>query len=157
MTLFHFLTYFIATPLGQPDVTAGVRIVFSIIPNIAMALSSMSIGQMEATGRGLNSSTVFEQISNYYIGVAMVSFFLNFIFQFLLGLYLDNVLPKQYGKRQHPCFMFQKSYWFGSAYVNADGDRERLLQGEEDSEINGHNQDFEAVPPNVRQLERTGD
>jgi len=94
---------------------------------------------------------------DYKIGVAFISFIGNIIIQFLLGLYFDNVLPREFGKRQHPCFMFQKSYWFGEVYNDGETGSERLLQDNEDSELNGSNLDFEIVPPNVRQLEKSGE
>lgn len=29
----------------------------------------------------------------------------------LLGLYLEQVLPKKIGRRRHPCFMFTCEFW----------------------------------------------
>lgn len=102
VTLFHFLTYFLVVPIAQPGVSRGVRTFFSFIPNIAMSLSSVVIGKLELSGRGLQFTTLFEVAFDYQIGVALISYIANFFVQFLLGLYLDNVLPKEYGKRQHP-------------------------------------------------------
>ena len=157
VTLFHFLTYFLVVPIGQNGVSRSVRTFFSIVPNIAMSLSCVAIGRLELAGTGLQFSTLFEVVFDFQMGVAFISYIGNFLVQFLLGLYLDNVLPKEYGKRQHPCFMFQKSYWFGANYNSDDGSSERLLPEDGDSELNGSNKDFELVPPTVRQLEKTGE
>ena len=118
VTLFHFLTYFLTIPIAQPAVDLSVRAFFSFIPNIAMGISCVAIGKLEISRGGLNYSTLWTEVYSYQVGIALISFIANFFIQFLLGLYLDNVLPKEFGKRQHPCFMFQRSYWFGSAYVD---------------------------------------
>ena len=36
----------------------------------------------------------------------MVLFFVGGVIFMLLGLYLDQVLPSEYGTHLHPCFMF---------------------------------------------------
>ncbi|CAI2386282.1 unnamed protein product [Moneuplotes crassus] len=156
-TLFHFMTYFIVLPLNQPEISDGVRIGFSIIPNVAMSLSMLTMCDLEQALFGLNGSTLFYSKSKFQVGIAFISFLINFIGLFLIGVYLDNVLPKQFGKRQHPCFMFKKSYWFGTTARSENEDKERLLAGEGDSEQNNNPENFEAVPPNVRQFEKSGE
>ena len=37
--------------------------------------------------------------------------FIDCIWILLLGLYLDQVLPKEFGRRRHPCFMFTSEFW----------------------------------------------
>jgi ATP-binding cassette subfamily A (ABC1) protein 3 len=40
-------------------------------------------------------------------------FLVGFLVFLLLGLYLDQVLPKEFGQRRHPCFMFMPSTYTG--------------------------------------------
>ncbi|CAI2386299.1 unnamed protein product [Moneuplotes crassus] len=156
VTLLHFIPYFIFIPIKEPEVSDGVRLGLSIIPTVAMAISSQTIFDLEQSIAGLTGSTLFSSVSKFPVGIAIVSFLINIFGQFLLGLYLDNVLPKQFGKRQHPCFMFKKSYWFGAPVAAESGTNQRLLD-EEDPEQNNDSENFEVAPPNVRQLEKSGE
>jgi len=66
-------------------------------------------GGYEATGVGLNSSTVHQAFDNYVFALGLWMLFVGFSVFTLLGLYLDQVLPKEFGHRLHPCFCFKKS------------------------------------------------
>ncbi|CAI2381272.1 unnamed protein product [Moneuplotes crassus] len=157
VTIFHFLTYFFVIPLDQPGVQDQTKIVFSAIPNIAMTLAAGALGDLETAGLGLTKSTIFNNTGHFKIGVSLISFGVNFLVQLLLGLYLDNVLPKEFGKRQHPCFMFKKSFWFGAEYKDGNGLEAYLLQEEHEDFDQNEDNICEQVPPNVKQLEATGD
>jgi ATP-binding cassette subfamily A (ABC1) protein 3 len=154
-TLIHFLTYFMNLPIAGEDISITVKGAFSFIPNIAMSLATQSMARLESGGQGLRSSTLNEESMGYQVSIAFSWWIIMFFVQLFLALYLDNVLPKEFGKTQHPCFMFTKEYWFG---VNRgkDAGHEKLLE-EVDEELDGTNRDFEGVPPNIRNQETTGD
>ena len=42
----------------------------------------------------------------------------NCIWLVFLGLYLEQVMPKTFGRRAHPCFCFKASFWGCSARKN---------------------------------------
>ena len=41
--------------------------------------------------------------------------FFDFVLFFFLGLYMDKVIPSDYGQRLNPCFLCMPSYWCGSS------------------------------------------
>jgi ATP-binding cassette subfamily A (ABC1) protein 3 len=154
-TLIHFLTYFMDLPIAGEDISLTVKGAFSFIPNIAMSLATQSMARLESGGEGLRSSTLNEESLGYRVSIAFSWWIIMFFVQLFLALYLDNVLPKEFGKTQHPCFMFTKEYWFGVNRGKGTG-HEKLLE-EADEELDGTNRDFEGVPPNIRNQEATGD
>lgn len=67
----------------------------------------------EATGVGLTSTTAHEEYDNYKFSAGLWMLFFGLAFFLLLGLYLDSVLPKEFGSKLHPCFCFKKSSYDG--------------------------------------------
>jgi len=65
----------------------------------------------ESTGVGIDSSTAAALFENYDFNTALSMLAVSFLFFFLLGLYLDRVIPSTYGKPQNPCFCFLPSFW----------------------------------------------
>ena len=61
------------------------------------------------SGLGLNSSNVGVQYQKMTFNQCLWMFLVGGIGWVLLGLYLEAVLPKEYGKKRHPCFMFMPS------------------------------------------------
>ena len=63
----------------------------------------------EGSGVGINKITAAEDSGNYVFNEGLLMMSLGGILFFILGLYLDQVLPKEYGGRKGCCFMFQPS------------------------------------------------
>lgn len=111
---------------------------------------------LESVGDGVKASTLNTTINNYEVWIAFRAWIIMFFVLTLLALYLDNVLPKEYGIRQPFYFFLTPKWWCGestNAQDNNDG-QERLIQ-EDDSESVGSHRDFEAIPPTLRELEKT--
>jgi ATP-binding cassette subfamily A (ABC1) protein 3 len=155
-TLLHFLTYFMVIPIADPGVAIEVKGAFSFVPNMAMAMATQTIARLEADGIGLTGSSLNTEREGYQVGIAFAWWIIMFFVLLLLALYFDNVLPKEFGKRQHPCFMFSKQYWVGGNNLERRDGHEKLLE-EDDEELDGSNRDFEKVPPNFRQQEKSGE
>lgn len=156
-TLVHFLTFFMGVPVMDDSVSTTAKGIASFIPNIAMSLAVNTLTGLESNGNGINATSLNETLGNYKVGIAFITWSIMFFVQGLLALYLDNVLPKEFGKRQPLLFFISKEYWFGSSSQVNDENKRLLDEGDEDVELNGGSRDFEAVPPNIRQLEKEGD
>ena len=72
---------------------------------------SIQFATYESTGIGLDSSTANLLYDGYSFNSAIYMLVLDFIIFFLLGLYLDKVIPSQYGQYLKPFFCCSKSYW----------------------------------------------
>ena len=65
----------------------------------------------EGTGVGLNASTVAVTYNEYSFNTAIAMLLLDFFIFFLLGLYMDKVIPSDFGQRLSPCFLCMPSYY----------------------------------------------
>jgi hypothetical protein len=53
--------------------------------------------------------TAHEVYGDYTFDTGLWMFMIGFFLFLFLGLYLDQILPKEFGQRKHPCFMFMPS------------------------------------------------
>ena len=85
----------------------------------------------ETTGVGLNASTVSVTYNEYSFNTALAMLLLDFAIFFVLGLYMDKVIPSDFGQRLSPCFLCTPSYYKccrSSNRGNQDGQRVNLLE-----------------------------
>ena len=91
-----------------------MKILASIFPTVGIELGANSMGVFENSGIGLtwdNYGSVYKNYSTAnFLNMCTLSFFLFT----LLGLYLDKVLPSQFGVRLPPYFFLLPSYWLSS-------------------------------------------
>lgn len=97
--LVQYILSFVATNSDSPSI--GVNSAISIIPHAAFVLAFQSMVYAESFQF---KATFSENINNYVIGYALVSFILNIIFYMLLAWYLDQVFPNDFGAKRHPLF-----------------------------------------------------
>ena len=96
-TMVHFFTYILGTIFVQPGITRTVKGIFSLIPNIGMTLAGNFICALESETVGVNATTITDDVSDYSLWIAYVCWLVDFFALFALALFLDKVLPKQYG------------------------------------------------------------
>ena len=120
----------------------------------------------EGTGVGLNSSTADIIYYNYSFDTALWMLFADFVIFTALGLYLDLVIPSDFGQRLSPCFLCTPSYYRCCRrsrrrdQVGDQGDREALLDADYDDEFERAqmpNENYESPPQMCKQLEQRGD
>lgn len=97
-TLFSFITYELRALVAKSSTPAAAQYMASIFPNIAMArMSKMLFFFNYNTRDGLSIKTASADYEGYSFngGIAMLCF--NVVFWMLLGFYLDQVVPSEYG------------------------------------------------------------
>ena len=67
-------------------------------------------GSLEGSGIGLKYSNATMEIYNYTYVRGLYMMILSFFLFTLLGLYLDKVLPRQFGERRSLCFCLSKRF-----------------------------------------------
>ena len=65
----------------------------------------------EGTGVGLNSSTANVMYDNYSFSSSLYMLVIDFAIFFFVGLYLDKVVPMDYGQRMSPWYICTPSYY----------------------------------------------
>uniref|UniRef100_A0A672M612 Cholesterol transporter ABCA5 n=1 Tax=Sinocyclocheilus grahami TaxID=75366 RepID=A0A672M612_SINGR len=111
--------------------------------------SAFSIGIAQVTHFSTNALHVFSSLGNgpHALYVPMVMLFLDCILYLLLAIYLDQVLPGEFGTRRSVLYFLQPSYWSKrkKRYVEVSS----LYEGE----VNGtpvNDESVEAVSPEFR-------
>ena len=101
---------------------------------------------------------------NYSFVTSLWMLFLDFVVFTALGLYLDKVIPSNFGQRLNPCFLCMPRYYRCCRRRRTrqvdEGDDEALLEGEYDDEFERAqmpNENYEAPPQICKQLEAKGD
>ena len=105
-TLVYFGENLLGIPVQPPDSPAGEKIIFSLIPQVAMQQMCAVFGNLEGSGVGLTFSNATETINNYSFVTGLVMLFISSVVFTLLGFYLDRILPRTYGERLGCCFCF---------------------------------------------------
>ena len=111
---------------------------------------------LESNGDGVTASSITQIVHNYEVWIAFRAWIIMFFVLGLLALYLDNVIPKEYGLNQPFYFFLTKKFWCGNRRRNRQ-DGYQAINDAEDDELDGQKRDFEAVAKNIRELERQGD
>uniref|UniRef100_A0A8C1XB31 ATP binding cassette subfamily A member 5 n=1 Tax=Cyprinus carpio TaxID=7962 RepID=A0A8C1XB31_CYPCA len=108
--------------------------------------SAFSIGIAQVTHFSTNALHVFSSLGSgpHALYVPMVMLFLDCILYLLLAIYLDQVLPGEFGTRRSVLYFLQPSYW-SKRYVKVSS----VYEGE----VNGtpvNDESVEAVSPEFR-------
>jgi len=65
----------------------------------------------EGTGVGLDASSASIIYYNYSFDSALFMLLVDFVLFAAIGLYLDKVIPSEFGQRLNPCFLCMPSYY----------------------------------------------
>lgn len=109
-TLLYFGLSLIGLPVQQPTSSPALKIVLSLIPQVAMQQTCGVFGNLEGSGVGLHFDNATEVISNYTFLRGLVMLLVSGVFFALLGFYLDKVVPRTYGERLPVFFCCTKKF-----------------------------------------------
>jgi hypothetical protein len=110
-TIVYFGTSAIKVVLANEDLSYGVKLVASLLPQAAIMQGAEVYANYECTGIGLNGSTAEVEHNNYSFVAALYMMALSAIIFTFLGLYFDKIIPSKFGKRRHPCFCVSPKFW----------------------------------------------
>ena len=71
----------------------------------------MIFADYEGTGVGLDAATTAIAYNEYSFNTSLWMLLLDFVLFFLIGLYLDKVIPSNFGQRLNPCFICMPSFY----------------------------------------------
>ena len=111
-TVIYFCGVLVNKVVTSDGVTRSSKLLASILPQVAIMQGSVQFATYESTGVGLDSSTASVQYEGFSFNDSIYMLIFDFFLFFLLGLYLDKVIPSDFGQRLNPCFIFMPSYWF---------------------------------------------
>ncbi|KAK7506564.1 hypothetical protein BaRGS_00002039, partial [Batillaria attramentaria] len=114
----------------------------------ALALAIDQGIYLDVAKGGMNFDTINEGF--FPLSAPLVMLLVDVILYFLLAIYLDHVIPGEFGPRYSPLFCLKRSYWFPNK--QGSGERTYLMngigQGDHDDVITGPN--IEPVSADMR-------
>ena len=101
--------------VNDPDTPYANRMWASLSPTICMIQTSSVMGKYESSQVGANSDNIWSPFNNFTVadGLCMLAF--DCVWLTIFGLYMEQVMPKTFGKRRNPCFFLQPSFWCSSS------------------------------------------
>eukprot|EP01138_Halocafeteria_seosinensis_P011391 gb/GECG01011634.1/.p1 GENE.gb/GECG01011634.1/~~gb/GECG01011634.1/.p1 ORF type:complete len:2040 (+),score=216.84 gb/GECG01011634.1/:1-6120(+) len=151
----------------------------SLLAPVAFGLNLDVLATTESNGVGITGDNLYRKYNNYTFGHGMGMLVLDFLLYTVLGWYLDQVVPSEFGIKRPWYFIFTPDYWYGRSHtVTTDSDmrtckdvllcrsrevttaKERLLSGSDiltedgDEDIDGSM--FEPVGQHLKAIEDAG-
>ena len=83
----------------------------SILPQVVAFKMSFVFGEYEGQKIGLTFDKINEKVANYTFSFGLLALVFDLVFFSMLGLYLEKVLPKEFGERQPLWFLCKSNYW----------------------------------------------
>ena len=80
-----------------------------MIPQYNLFQNVYWIFSAESIGIGINNSDIWVQYESYIPAVGYCFYFFGGLFFLLLGVYLEKVLPTEFGSQKKPCFICMPS------------------------------------------------
>ena len=126
-TIVYFCGVLINKLVLGDGISRSSKMLASLLPQVALMQGSVVFANYEGTGIGLDSDNVSIMYENYSFMSAIAMLIADFFLYFFLGLYLDKVIPSDFGQRLSPFFLCMPSYYCKS-------NNARRVDGEEESE-----------------------
>ena len=134
---------------------SGVLAGLSFLPPVSIGLSGDQILRLEGAQVGLTSKTVSKEIMNYKMTYHYQAMLIDIIIFLILGSYLDQVLPSEFGIKKHPLFFIRKIknlFRRNKTYKKTENDHE------EDIPLNLNNANyFEDVEPVLKAQDQSNE
>ncbi|KAF0711892.1 hypothetical protein As57867_004984, partial [Aphanomyces stellatus] len=105
-----FLMYLISVAFTDTSPEAG-KTLASLLPPVALVFGVSNMAAAETNGVGITFANVNESIKNYRFSTSLIVLLVDCVLYTLLGLYLERVVPKDYGVTETWYFPVSPSYW----------------------------------------------
>ena len=133
--MIFFVSYF---SVASFDETTGytTKAGLSIFSTVAMAEGFMTLLAFEVNQVGIDFEKLGQTYENYTVGTAIAALAIDAVMYGLVALYLDKVLPKEYGKRELWYFPVSPSFWTGRSTTTSTTNVEHSSSSESTSIAN---------------------
>ena len=92
----------------------GAKIAASLLAPTAFGLNMNVLATLESNDVGATWGTLYELYGNFSLGHGMLMMFLDFFIYTILGYYVDQVFPSEFGVQRPWYFPCTPSFWCGS-------------------------------------------
>ena len=110
----YFIMYCISLACMFEKASMYLKIILSIFPAVSLNTGILLLSKFEYHFRYFHNRDFLINHYNYSIGIMYLMFTIDFCFYLLLGYYLHNVLPHEFGIRKPWYFLCSSDYWCNS-------------------------------------------
>ncbi|GAB9476481.1 Abc transporter a family member 1, partial [Globisporangium polare] len=150
-----FLMYFLSAAF-KAETSQDAKKFGCILSPVALTLGVRVLSDLESTGQGISFSNIDVETENFRFSTALWAFLFDTILYTLLGLYLEKVIPKDYGTTLKWTFPFSPSYWLKTGHHSMTQDPSYLKESLLANVVLDVNSNFEPVNGELREQERNG-
>ena len=126
--LFSAVIYFTSVlaniPVQSATAAKSTKFILSLLPQVAVQQMAGVLAGFESANVGIHNATINEWYDNYTYLEGLVCLALAFFLFTFLGLYLDKVLPKEYGNSEPFYFLCSPRFWGCCRPQGVDQDEE---------------------------------
>ena len=94
--------------VNDPRTAWFKKILASFSPTVALSQALVVLIEFETSGLGLTFKNVSTDFQNFNFTIGLTMLVIDTVLWFLVGAYLEAILPKEFGQRRHPCFCAKK-------------------------------------------------
>ena len=106
-TMVYFGMTILTLLLNHQSVTRSEKYALCwLFPTIAMAQTVKTFVTVDQSSGGVNFESWTVEYEHFSVQDGFVLMFFSGLIVLMVGIYLEQVLPKTYGQKRHPCFMF---------------------------------------------------
>ncbi|KAF0697422.1 Aste57867_11902 [Aphanomyces stellatus] len=148
-----FVMYLITSGFDTTSSEASKTAVCLFAP-VAMSFGVQTMAAAEASSLGITLGNMNESYGNFRFATALAFLLFDTIWYTLLGLYLERVVPKDYGVPEPWYFPVSRQYW---RKVLGYDRRVQDKVASPPTDLESSRETIEPVGPELRQQEETGD
>ncbi|KAE8879299.1 ABC transporter A family member 1 [Phytophthora fragariae] len=158
MVLFFFM-YFVSSGFSSTS-SIGSKTGACILPPVALSFGVQALATSESTGVGMSYGSSSTVIDNFKFGSSIGMLFFDIILYTLLGLYLERVIPREYGTVEKWYFPLQPSYWMSfrskRSFSKVNDVANNMVNGSH-AVLDIGNPNVEVASEELRQQEKSGE
>lgn len=132
--MIYFMGFFIYYAVNSTDDESKPFIAL-LFPQVPFSLALQSIATLEANNVGLSSVTFGEFVSGFTVRHAMGNIIFDIFFWTVVGAYLSNVLPSEFGQRRSVIFFLKPSYWHSTLQLCCCRSRLKVPSGDKKVDV----------------------
>ncbi|RHY28486.1 hypothetical protein DYB32_005940 [Aphanomyces invadans] len=152
-----FVMYLITSGFTDTSAERSKNIACIFAP-VAMSFGVQTMAKAEAGSLGITFANVHEPYANFRFSTALAFMAFDIVLYTVLGLYLERVVPKDYGVPEPWYFPVSMQYWRKVLRTGAVRVQDKEHVRDDVGALEGHaNDTIEVVGPDLRQQEVTGD
>ncbi|CAK4964438.1 unnamed protein product [Aphanomyces euteiches] len=148
-----FFAMYLGTVAFTDTSTAESKCSVCILSPAAMTFGIKSLEQAEGNGVGITTSNWTADINNFKFTTALYALMIDCVLYTLLGLYLERVVPKDYGVTEKWFFPLSVSFW-RKKFIQR---RCRGVQNDMAVAVDINQDNFEPVGAELKRQEVTGE